>query len=232
MDHDHERPSGSGGWAIILMVIAIVCGLGAALMVRQLTQVEAMAREQAELARAEAMRAEAEALRARAGAQGDSSGHGQFGPGYAVWGKGLSMTLGWPNQPAGRDRPAWILLMRLPDKTGGTSFENEAKGDGKTWHATASATITFPDGRKFGLTYSETPDKVEFQADGQEYPADKGRVFLVDLRANPPTVVQVNDALEGIAAKPAKPEDPRPEIQAAVDKLKAKYATVREFLEE
>ena len=62
------------------------------------------------------------------------------------------------------------------------------------------------------------------------YKPEAGRVFLLDLAADPPSVTQVQIGLEGVLPRPS--QDPTlDEMKAGVEKLAAKDKAVRDFLD-
>jgi hypothetical protein len=63
------------------------------------------------------------------------------------------------------------------------------------------------------------------------YKPEAGRVFLLDLAADPPSVTQVNLALEDVLPRPGQDDPTLDEMKAGVEKLAGKDKGVRDFLD-
>jgi hypothetical protein len=95
-------------------------------------------------------------------------------------------------------------------------------------------------GRRFRFKYTvniddrgeiirEKPPVEVFAAGGKNYKPEEGRLFLVDLTADPPAVSQVN--VDVADALPRPDRDPSlDELKAAVEKLAANQKDVRDFV--
>jgi hypothetical protein len=132
---------------------------------------------------------------------------------------------GYPGKPLGL---AHVLIMRLAP---GVGFH---LGSGLTTDGNSlemSPVQKDSKGRDFRFTYrvSGKPPVEEFAAGGKTYKPESGRVFLVDLTADPPGLSQVQVDLEGLLARPD--EDPTlEELKTAVEKLAGKEKGIRDFL--
>jgi hypothetical protein len=140
----------------------------------------------------------------------------------------------FPGKPLG---PAFVLILRLVAK--GPRLSDGAVA-GSTDHLVINPTQYDSKGRKFRFEYTvnidergeiirDKPPVEAFSASGKKYTAEEGRVFLVDLTADPPTVSQVK--LEVADVLPRPDQDPSLEdLKAAVEKLAGKEKVVRDFV--
>jgi hypothetical protein len=86
-------------------------------------------------------------------------------------------------------------------------------------------------GRTFRFLYrvSGRPPVEQCSAGGKDYKPEAGRVFLLDLSADPPGVAQVQtDLTDVLAARPGG-SPPEAELKAAVEKLAEKDKAIRDF---
>ncbi len=124
--------------------------------------------------------------------------------------------------------PAYVLVMRL--NPGVPTLYDSGLGASDDYLEIAPAQ-TDVKGRTFRFWYkvSGKPPVESFSADGRSYKPDGGRVFLVDLTADPPRLTQV--PIDVVDVLPRPDQDPTlDELKAGVAKLAAKDKTIREFI--
>lgn len=167
-----------------------------------------------------------------------TSSHGHFGDGF-WWGEGHdSAVVCWPTKPAEINRPAFMVLLRLPDGVTAINHGHRAMVGGSEYEIELTASVDLATGRNFKGRYFAT-DKApgeQIVFDGKEYPTTAGRLILVDLTGAEPSVVQVPADLKSVLQNPASPSDPtttdpRPAIRAALSQLRSRHEEVRRFLD-
>ena len=141
---------------------------------------------------------------------------------------------GYPGKPLGL---AYVLITRLMP---GVEVRSDGGLGGADDFLQISPAQLDSKGRLFRFKYTVNidesgniihgkPPMEKFSAGSQSYKAEAGRVFLVDLTADPPSVSQVQIDLVGVLPRPG--EDPTlDELKAGVEKLADKDKAVREFL--
>jgi hypothetical protein len=164
--------------------------------------------------------------------------YGSFADGF-WWTEGNDTVLvGWPKQPAHLDRPAFLVLLRFPDRTTSSQFSQHSSHSAEAWQVEMSGGVGLPDGRQFEAKYSASSKEPaeKFTANGKSYSSDAGRVFLVDLTEPSPRVTQLpTDDLKPVVRNPsgaagASPFDPRAVLRDALRTLGDEHAPVRQFL--
>jgi hypothetical protein len=133
---------------------------------------------------------------------------------------------GYPGKPLGA---AYVLLTRLAP---GVAFHSGGGvgSDGDSLEISPAQRDSKGRLYRFKYRVSGKPLAEEFTADGRSYKPEAGRVFLLDLTADPPSLAQVPIDLTGVLAHPYG--DPTDEgMKASVQKLAEKSKVVRDFLD-
>lgn len=143
---------------------------------------------------------------------------------------------GYPGKALG---PAYVLITRLAP---GVPVLSEGGLGGANDFLVISPAQLDSKGRKFRFEYKVggdgpnglwrpggKPPVEELSAAGQSYQPDAGRVFLLDLTPDPPSLTQVAIDVTGVLARPD--QDPTlEELKAGMEKLAGKDKAVRDFL--
>ena len=133
---------------------------------------------------------------------------------------------GYPGKPLS---PAYALLTRLDP---GAAFHSEASvgSDGDSLEISPAQLDSKGRLYRFQYRVSGKPLAEAFSAGGRSYPPEGGRVFLLDLTADPPSLAQVPIDLTGVMTHTY--QDPTDqELKAGVQKLAERSKAVRDFLE-
>ncbi len=124
----------------------------------------------------------------------------------------VSVMVGWPSGVPDFDRPLWLVVARYPKKRVSSNFHNGSKYQSKEdWEIHfAYKAEDLPGGKRFEARYEvSSKQPVErFSAGEQTFTAEKGRVFLVDLTAEPPRIIQVKSDLRDRVATQERGRSP------------------------
>ncbi|MBN9522543.1 hypothetical protein J0H58_29145 [bacterium] len=120
-----------------------------------------------------------------------SDGHGISG--MSLWVRRGEPAVGFGLSKAGvRFEHGYVLVLKGdPGRTSPADWGGTAKSDGTTAVYNGHVTI----GRRASVDYSVTPTSEALRVNGREYDLAKGRVFLIDLTRDVPTVQQVRAEL-------------------------------------
>jgi hypothetical protein len=133
---------------------------------------------------------------------------------------------GYPGKPLS---PAYVLILRLA-RGAAFSLGSGVGSDGSSlW---MSPTQFDSKGRDFPFSYkvSGKPLVEEFSAGERTYKLEDGRVFLVDLTADPPALTQVQSDVASLLEVHPDRDTTKEELKGAVEKLSSKEKAVRDFL--
>jgi hypothetical protein len=133
---------------------------------------------------------------------------------------------GYPGKPFG---PASALVMRLPH-SGSTLFDSGVSVTSDSLEINPAQLDS--KGRTFRFHYgvSGKPLMEQLSAGGKSYQPEAGRVFLIDLTADPPIVTQVRTDLTDVSVARPGGSPGMDELKAAVEKLASKDKAIRDFL--
>jgi hypothetical protein len=133
---------------------------------------------------------------------------------------------GYPGKAFG---PAYVLVMRLPH-TGTTLYDSGMIVSSDFLHINPAQLDS--KGRTFRFNYgvSGKPLVEQFSVGDKNYPPEAGRVFLIDLTADPPIVNQLLADLADLPIVHPGSSPSRDDLKAAVEKLSGKDKVIRDFV--
>lgn len=228
MTQDVDRPGGDFFWLIVFVVgaLGLLGTLGAVWWLFMPVPAAPPAPPAVEVAEVPAV--------PDAAAGGTFSGHGG-GLDRPWWGEGdAAVMLHWPRNGGPLGRTIWMVVARYPRGARSSGLSSKTNSDGTKWETETKVTVQFASGQTMVLRHAaSSQDPVEhFTAGEQQFKADAGRLFLLDLTTQPPRVVQVKADLAAAMPRPQSDIDPRPEFKVALAKLREKHAEVGRFLDQ
>jgi hypothetical protein len=152
---------------------------------------------------------------------------------FMLEGEATDVLLGLVHRPDNPLAPTYVVLIKKPvprpsgigSRSGGASIDVAfTMKSGVGW--------SYPSGETLSVEYEQRrePFGESFLIDGQSYPLESGRVFLVDLAAQPHKITQVDADIRETVLGQNWQRRQREEAKKAIEQLRTRYPVVQEFL--
>jgi hypothetical protein len=152
---------------------------------------------------------------------------------FLVEGEKADVLLGLVLRPDMPLAPTYFVLVKKPaasrsgidGRWGGASIEAD-------FTMNSAVGWTYASGEKLSVEYEQRrePFSERFLIEGQPYPLESGRVFLVDTTAQPHRVTQVDADIRETAPGQSWQRNQREAVKNALEQMRARHPAVQTFL--